>query len=151
MQISPSSRRDDAVAVRPGDLVQVRRAHWRIVEIRPCERCQIVTLRGVSPPHVGVERRFLTPFEVIEPVARRRAPRFVRGALWRRACRALIAADTPPGSLRAARSAHIDLLPYQLEPALAVLRGVTTRLLLADEVGLGKTVQAALITAELLT
>ena len=39
---------------------------------------------------------------------------------WRRACRALIAADGPPASLRAARSARIDLLPHQLEPALAI-------------------------------
>jgi SNF2 family DNA or RNA helicase len=46
--------------------------------------------------------------------------------------------------------AHIDLLAYQLEPALAIVRGLATRLLLADEVGLGKTVQAALIAAELL-
>ena len=36
----------------------------------------------------------------------------------------------------------------QLEPALAVLRGAT-RVLLADAVGLGKTIQAALIVAEL--
>ena len=150
MQISPSSPRDDGVAVRPGDLVLVRRARWRIVEIRSGERCQIVTLRRVSPPNAGLERRILTPFDTIEPVARRRAPRFVRGRIWRRACRALIAAETPPGSLRAARSARIDLLPYQLEPALAVARGLATRVLLADEVGLGKTIQAGLITAELL-
>ena len=69
-------------------------------------------------------------------------PRIVRAARWRRACRALIAADGPPGSLRAARPARIDLLPHQLEPALAILRGLGTRLLLADEVGLGKTIQA---------
>jgi SNF2 family DNA or RNA helicase len=150
MQISRSSPRDDEVAVRPGDLVEVRRARWRIVEIRACERCRIVTLRGVSPTNVGIERRVLAPFDIIESVASRRAPRFVRPARWRHACRALIAADTPPGSLRAGRSARIDLLPYQLEPALAVLRGAATRLLLADEVGLGKTIQAGLIAAELL-
>jgi SNF2 family DNA or RNA helicase len=52
--------------------------------------------------------------------------------------------------LRAARSANIDLLPHQLEPALAILRGLGTRILLADEVGLGKTIQAGLIASELL-
>jgi SNF2 family DNA or RNA helicase len=41
------------------------------------------------------------------------------------------------------------MLPFQLEPALAVLRGLGTRLLLADEVGLGKTIQAGLIASEL--
>jgi superfamily II DNA or RNA helicase len=43
----------------------------------------------------------------------------------------------------------MDLLPHQLEPALAVVRGLGSRVLLADAVGLGKTVQAGLIIAEL--
>jgi superfamily II DNA or RNA helicase len=42
------------------------------------------------------------------------------------------------------------LLPFQLEPALALMQGRATRMLLADEVGLGKTVQAGLLVAELL-
>src|SRR5688572_22296097 len=40
-------------------------------------------------------------------------------------------------------------MPHQLEPALAVVRGLGSRLLLADEVGLGKTIQAGLVVAEL--
>ena len=43
----------------------------------------------------------------------------------------------------------MDLMPHQLEPALAIVHGRGTRILIADEVGLGKTVQAALIVAEL--
>ncbi|HEY6211456.1 MAG TPA: helicase-related protein, partial [Vicinamibacterales bacterium] len=58
-------------------------------------------------------------------------------------------ADAPPGGLRAATRARIDLLPYQLEPCLAILRGRASRVLLADEVGLGKTIQAGLIVSEL--
>src|SRR6185503_8262729 len=53
------------------------------------------------------------------------------------------------GALRTARSARIDLLPHQLEPALALVRGCGSRVLLADEVGLGKTIQAGLIVKEL--
>ena len=45
----------------------------------------------------------------------------------------------------------MDILPHQLEPAVAVLRGQGTRILLADEVGLGKTVQACMLVAELRT
>ena len=44
----------------------------------------------------------------------------------------------------------MDLFPHQLEPALAVLRGLGSRALLADDVGLGKTLQAGLVIAELL-
>ncbi len=42
------------------------------------------------------------------------------------------------------------MLPFQLEPALAVVLGLGSRVLIADEVGLGKTVQAGLIAAEIL-
>ena len=74
----------------------------------------------------------------------------VRAERWRNACRHLLADNRPPGGLEAALHARIDLLPHQLEPALAILRGLGSRLLLADEVGLGKTIQAGLVCAELL-
>src|SRR4029450_10469250 len=45
---------------------------------------------------------------------------------------------------------RMDLMPHQLEPALAIVHGRGTRILIADDVGLGKTVQAALIVAELI-
>ncbi|PYR30149.1 MAG: helicase, partial [Acidobacteria bacterium] len=51
--------------------------------------------------------------------------------------------------LWSARTARMELLPHQLEPALAIVSGLGTRVLLADEVGLGKTVQAGLVVAEL--
>jgi hypothetical protein len=44
--------------------------------------------------------------------------------------------------------ADVAILPYQLEPALAVAQG-NRRVLIADEVGLGKTIQGGLIISEL--
>ena len=149
MQIPPSNPADAGHPGRPGDLVYVRRARWRIVGVRAYEGCQVVTLCGMTSPHLGIERRVLTPFETIVPLERARRLRVVRGVRWRRAVRALITADTPPGSLRAARAAGIDLMGHQLEPALAIVRGMGSRLLLADEVGLGKTIQAGLVASEL--
>src|SRR5207253_2844748 len=78
-----------------------------------------------------------------------RRPTFVRRSTWRRACRALIAGNVPPGALRRVRRGRLDLLPHQLEPALAIIRGLGSRVLLADDVGLGKTIQAAVIVSEL--
>jgi superfamily II DNA or RNA helicase len=135
---------------RPGDVVFARRARWRVVSVRRYDRCHLVTLRGIAAPFAGVQRRVVTPFDLLEPAEPIARPRVVAARLWRRACRALIAADAPAGSLAAAGIAVIDLLPFQLEPALAVVGGAATRLLLADEVGLGKTIQAALVAAELL-
>jgi len=51
--------------------------------------------------------------------------------------------------LHGPQRAGIDLLPFQLEPALALICGHASRFLLADEVGLGKTIQAGLMLSEL--
>ena len=135
--------------LRAGVAVRARGARWQIVDVRAYDACRLVTLAGISAPYAGAERRLLDPFDRIEPIDRRPSPRIVGARRWRAACRALIAADTPPESLRVARAARIDLMPHQLEPALAVLAGRGARVLLADEVGLGKTIQAGLVLAEL--
>jgi superfamily II DNA or RNA helicase len=132
-----------------GRRVRVRGARWRVVSVRPYDGCQLLTLAG-SAEYAGVTQRILTPFDLVEPADPRPRSRRVGARLWRRACRALLAVNAPPGSLRAARDARLELLPWQLEPALAVVRGLGTRLLLADAVGLGKTIQAGLIASELL-
>ncbi len=62
--------------------------------------------------------------------------------------RALLSDDGGVDHLRGVANARIDLLDYQLEPALACARG-STRLLFADEVGLGKTIQAGVVLADL--
>jgi superfamily II DNA or RNA helicase len=135
--------------IHTGDFVSLRSLRWRIVDIRAYDECQLITVSGAGIANAGVRRRFLLPFEPIEPVTRAESIRPVTPRRWRRACRALLADLTPPGGLRSARTAKIDLLPHQLEPALAVVRGYAARLLLADDVGLGKTIQAGLVVAEL--
>ncbi len=135
--------------LRPGDLVRVRHSRWRIVEVRSYEGCQLLTLGSARESGARVERRVIAPFDVVDPIVDHRRPRRVGPCRWRRACRQLLAANTPPGGLRCARHARIDFLPHQLEPAVAILRGLGSRLLLADDVGLGKTVQAGLVIAEL--
>ena len=137
------------VTAKAGCLVRVRGVRWRVVDVRPYDDCQLVTLTGIVPPDLGQVRRVLAPFDAIEPIEGRPRPRFTRAPPWRRACRAIVASETPPGGLRSIRHARIDVMPHQLEPALALLRGLGSRLLLADEVGLGKTIQAAIVVAEL--
>jgi superfamily II DNA or RNA helicase len=137
--------------ISQSDVIRVRRRRWRVVDVHSYERCQVLTVLpvGGEPDAGGRERRFVAPFDVVERIARRTGPVRVARRLWRRACRALIAGDTPPGALARARLARIDLLPHQLEPALAFVRGLGSRVLLADDVGLGKTIQAGLIVSEL--
>ncbi|MEP7310011.1 MAG: DEAD/DEAH box helicase [Acidobacteriota bacterium] len=136
-------------SIHAGDLLEIRRHRWHVLDVRAYERCQLLTVAGVGPGNAGTHRQFLAPIEVIAPLHRARAPRFVRPRRWRHACRELLAECTPPGGLRTARLARIQLLPHQLEPALAVVRGLGSRVLLADDVGMGKTIQAGLIIKEL--
>jgi len=135
---------------RPGDAVTARGARWVVVDVRAYDDCRLVTLCGAAPSGARIERRLLHPFDTIGSIDRPTVPRIVKGARWRAECRAAMAADTPPGSLRHAQAARIEIMPHQLEPALAVLAGRGSRILLADEVGLGKTIQAGLILGELL-
>lgn len=46
-------------------------------------------------------------------------------------------------------AAQIDFYPYQFKPVIKFVNSPTERLILADEVGLGKTIEAALIWIEL--
>ncbi|HEX7138483.1 MAG TPA: helicase-related protein [Vicinamibacterales bacterium] len=131
-------------------LVMARGRRWRVADVRAYESCQLVTLISATSAPEAATCRLLTPFDELVPIGRIQRPRRVSRQRWRRACRALVAADVPPGSLQAAAGARFDLLAYQLQPAMAVIRGLGTRVLLADEVGLGKTVQASLVFAELL-
>src|SRR5262245_46387935 len=135
--------------LRVNDFVRARRQRWRVHDVRSFDSCQLISLRGTGDLNCDSECRVVTPFERIERIELARRVRHVRMNGWRRRCRALIADARPAGTLQSAREARIDLVPYQLEPALAVMRGDGSRVLIADEVGLGKTIQAGLIIAEL--
>lgn len=54
------------------------------------------------------------------------------------------------GPFRSVAGISVEPRPYQLVPLLMALRQDTVRLLIADDVGIGKTVEASLIASELL-
>ena len=58
--------------------------------------------------------------------------------------------STDPGLFQAPLRAGIDVKPYQLEPLRKALRMPRVSLFIADDVGLGKTIEAGLILRELL-
>jgi superfamily II DNA or RNA helicase len=134
-----------------GDVVRARGRTWHVLGVRTYDSCCLLTLAEIGRAGSAIVRcELLTPFDRVEIV---RKPsdqlRRVGTARWRRAAQALVARSGIWGVLRATHRADIDILPHQLEPAVAVLRGAGCRLLLADEVGLGKTIQACVLIAEL--
>lgn len=52
-------------------------------------------------------------------------------------------------SLYSLNAARIDFVPYQFRPALKMIKADTPRILVADDVGVGKTIEAGLILKEL--
>lgn len=132
-----------------GDVVRVRQHTWTVRGVDSYEHCRVLSLQQTG----GIARhrcQVIEPFDDVRGASVVSRPRRASMPEWRRACRALVADDGNAAALRTAASARVDLLPFQLEPALAVLHGRGARVLLADDVGLGKTVQAMLACAELL-
>jgi superfamily II DNA or RNA helicase len=132
------------VAWNAGDHLILRGAAWRLVQSIPHVDCTALDL--VSLTQAPVSRTMLLPFEQPRPVPRRRLT-VLSPRLWSGHVGALLGRTYPYGGLRFCPRA-IQLLAYQLEPALAVFRHGATRLLIGDDVGLGKTVEAGVILRE---
>jgi superfamily II DNA or RNA helicase len=140
-----------ASALAPGETVRIRDERWVVTRQTPGIDASVLEVRGRDRSNHDTRAAFLLPFEVVERLASDRSVRRVSPGRWRRLTRAMLCEAAPTWqSLRTPLRARISLLPFQLEPALAVMHGAAARILIADEVGLGKTIQAALIIAEIL-
>jgi superfamily II DNA or RNA helicase len=128
--------------VAPGRRVSVRSADWRVAAVVDHDDCRELHLHAAS----GEARTLLWPFDRAAAIDGPRPLRVVPLRAWARRL-ADARSEVDPRAPRAAF--HGDVLPYQLAPAAAIASGVA-RVLLADEVGLGKTIQAGWILADLL-
>src|SRR5699024_9571613 len=107
-----------------------------------------LSLRGVDHANRDELQSVLAPFDVVaSAVDSGRLRQHTRGAVLAHAATSLAEAAAWADSWTAVH-AGIDLHEWQLAPAAAAVTG-SCRILLADPVGLGKTIQAALIMAEL--
>jgi superfamily II DNA or RNA helicase len=137
--------------LRPGHIIRARGESWVVHRHIAGALGSIVDVRGRGADNRGVRATFLLPYEPIEHLPSSDTPRIVRPDRWRRVVRSILANATPSyDALRSPARTNLALLPFQLEPVLAIVRGLATRLLIADEVGLGKTIQAGLVISEVL-
>jgi superfamily II DNA or RNA helicase len=135
-------------AISAGQTVVVRDERWTVLGATQFNEVTLVKLRGCADANRDDIQAVLAPADVIHHVpAPSRLRQHSRRAVLTAAATAL-ANTTSWGQCWTPSHARIDLRGWQLEPACAAVNG-TMRILLADEVGLGKTIQAALIISEL--
>jgi superfamily II DNA or RNA helicase len=126
-----------------GTMVWIRHHRWLVEHVRCHGAVVQLDVRDRHGPMT-----FLSPFDRWSFDGERRRPVEVRVQSAAARLAQIRATTRRLTSVNAASRARIDLHPYQLEPALAMLHG-RRRVLIADEVGLGKTIQAGLLLAEL--
>ena len=131
-----------------GMRVTARGRHWLVDTSIPHADCTAVRLIPIDQAAARA-RTLLVPFDQLIPIPSHPSPVVVNAQRWASGVLRLVAASPPFGSLTCAAAARINVLAFQLEPALAMLRRGNPRLLVADDVGLGKTIQAGLIVGEL--
>lgn len=142
-----------------GALVDVRGRKWVVSEVEPAGRSTCVTLQSVEDGEYG---RTLDVIWEVEPGRRvlpsgslpdvveggfdppERLAAFLDAVRWS----AVTSADTT--TLQAPFRSGVAIEDYQLEPVARAVGAPRVNLLLADDVGLGKTIEAGLVAQELL-
>ncbi|MFC8797592.1 DISARM system SNF2-like helicase DrmD [Promicromonospora sp. NPDC057138] len=156
----------------PGQIVQVRGSTWAVADVReqgllrsPADeahptRNHVVALQSLDEDRLGEELRVVWELEVGHSVAPdqglpdritaeefddpNRLAAFVDAVRWG----AITSAN--PDEFQAPFRSGANVEAYQLEPLRRALQAPRTNLLLADDVGLGKTIEAGLVVQELL-
>ncbi|HZO66584.1 MAG TPA: DISARM system SNF2-like helicase DrmD [Kribbellaceae bacterium] len=152
-----STATTDELAI--GALVAVRGQRWVVSDVEAGDRSHLVSLQSVEDGRYGetldviweVEpgRRVL-PSRPLPEVAEHgfdppeRLAAFLDAVRWS----AVTSADVK--TLQAPFRSGVAIEDYQLEPVARAVDAPRVNLLLADDVGLGKTIEAGLVTQELL-
>lgn len=140
-----------SVAFPVGSLVQFRDRHWVVQSL---EDDDVLTLRPLDGSeheacavYVPLQGHLLRPADFPLPDPERTGD-FTAVRLLRDAARLSLRSGAGPFRCMGRISVHPR--PYQLVPLIMALRLSPVRLLIADDVGVGKTVEAGLIAKELL-
>jgi SNF2 family DNA or RNA helicase len=144
----------------PGARIECRSAEWLVRSLgRSSDGQQVVDVVGVSPFLREKEARFLVEvekaagsFKVLQPedteLVSDKSPHYRDSLLFIEAhLRRTVPTDA---TLAVGDRAAMDALPYQLQPAAKALAMPRQRLLIADAVGLGKTLECGILCSELI-
>ena len=141
----------DETDFTPGALVSARGRDWVVL---PPEEPEVMRLRPVD----GMDGESIGIFRELEPTAVKhstyfppdptKAGDFTGGLLLRDALR--LSLRSAAGPFRSMGRLSVTPRPYQFVPLIMALKQDPVRLLIADDVGVGKTIEAGMIARELL-
>ena len=141
----------------PGARVEIRDAEWviRRVDVSSDLGYQL-TCDGISELVRGKTSIFLTQLEdeikILDPatteLVQDTSNAFEQSLLYLES--QLRQATANDQSIHIAHKAAMDVVPYQLDPAVQALKQPRQRILIADAVGLGKTLEAGILVTELM-
>lgn len=140
--------------------IEARDAEWRIKRVdHSSDGGYLLTCEGLSEIVRGKESLFLTEQEtqgagirILDPETTQLVddltPNFRASLLYLDT----LLRKTPPTDefIHIAQRAAMDQLPFQLDPAIQALSQPRQRILIADSVGLGKTLEAGILVSELI-
>lgn len=134
---------------KPGTLIRSRGREWVVL---PDSSDELLLARPVG----GLDEEIVGILPSVEPVesatfplpSREHVGDFASGRLLREAAR--LSTRAAAGPFRSFARIAVEPRPYQLVPLMMALKLDPVRLLIADDVGIGKTVEAALVARELL-
>ena len=147
-------------SLAPGSRIIARDEEWlvRRVDLTP-SGAHLLTVTGLSPLVRNREAAFIDrveeldePIQLIDPKTTKPAPDdspYYRDT--RLFLEALLRQSVPPDArLTLGHRGAMDLLPYQLDPARLALQQPRQRILIADAVGLGKTIECGILLTEMI-
>lgn len=149
--------RDGTINAPPGAHIEVRDAVWRVLRVdMTSSGSKAWHVVGVSEIVRDQDAIFLEEYEPDVEVLDPRDTRLVLDSSpGHRASRLFLESKlrrVPPAAEEPtiARDAAMDVLEFQLEPAKLALQQTRPRILIADAVGLGKTLECGILLSELI-
>lgn len=145
-----------SMAPAPGARVLIRNEEWIVRNVDQCDMGghQLECL-GVSETVRHRDAIFLTAIDTVKVLDPREtelvsdiSPRYMSSLLYLEArLRQTVPTDS---AIALGHRGAMDMLPFQLEPTRRVLQQLRPRFLIADAVGLGKTLEAGILVSELM-
>ena len=146
---------DMTIALSVGDRIALRDRPWRVLKVMPAgDDRHIIECEALDDDSPTALSAVIPPEEVVS-LPSEEVQFDLQGidsfAAWSRAHLILGATMVREiGLLSGARFGRVTLEAYQLAPALRILAKPRPSLLIADDVGLGKTIEAGLVMLELM-